>query len=263
MTYRTPVTEADLHAYVDGELSAERRHEVEAHLRTHPEVAREVEQYQRMNESLQQLYDPVLKEPIPARLLPHTARPPRPPRRRLLAAAAAVAWMTVGGLIGWNLQPATEVRLAKAPVASDPVRPNLVLPAAFAHTVYTTDIRHPVEVTAKDEAHLVAWLSKRLHTDIRAPSLATLGYHLVGGRLLPSTDRMAAQFMYEREDGLRTTLYVRRGAWENEATSFRFERDDALGVFYWIDGPLGYALIGDLERGELLALAEAIYAQLR
>ena len=33
-------------------------------------------------------------------------------------------------------------------------------------------------------------------------------------------------------------------------------------VFYWLDGPLGYALAGSLEREELLRMARQVYEQL-
>jgi anti-sigma factor RsiW len=256
MTNSPPITEADLHAYVDGELSPARHSEVDAYLRTHPEDALAVEEYQRMNRAFRQLYDPVLEEPVPPHLVPRT------PRRRLWAMAAAIGWMSIGGVLGWWLQSTFEIQVAEAPQQWDQLEPSLVQPATFAHVVYTPEIRHPVEVSAKDEQHLVAWLSKRLHADIRAPNLTAQGYQLIGGRLLPSTNRMAAQFMYEREDGARATLYVRQGAWENETTAFRFERDGSLGVFYWIDGPMGYALSGDLKRSELQVLSKSIYEQL-
>ena len=257
MTTRSPITDCDIQAYVDGELSAERQTEVEAHLLAHPEAAFVAEEYQQMNRALRQLYDPVLEEPVP----PQLALPP--PRRRLWAIAAAIGWLSIGSIIGWGAQSARVVQLAEAPHQWDLLEPNLVRPAAFAHTVYTPEIRHPVEVSAGDEQHLVSWLSKRLHADISAPDLTSQGYRLVGGRLLPSTNRMAAQFMYERNDGQRATLYVRRGVWENEATGFRFMREGSVGVFYWIDGPLGYALLGDLERNELQSLSEVVYEQLR
>jgi anti-sigma factor RsiW len=256
MTNSTPITEADIHAYVDGELSPTRESEVEAHLRTHPEDALAVEEYKGINQALKQLYDPIMEEPVPPHLIQHT------PRRPLWAIAAAVAWMCIGAALSWGLHPELGVEVAETTSQWDLLEPNLVQPAAFAHAVYTPEVRHPVEVSAEDEQHLVTWLSKRLHTDINAPNLKPLGYRLVGGRLLPSTNRMAAQFMYERKDGQRATLYVRHGVWENDTTAFRFERDDSLGIFYWIDGPLGYALIGDLERSELQRLSEAVYEQL-
>lgn len=253
MTYRTPITEADLHAYVDGQLSPARQREVEDYLAGDADAASRLADYRRINEDLHALYDPVLEEPVPEQLAG------RRRRRRLLRTAAVAAWMALGGVIGWLLHPASEVIL----VAEGPMERDLVHPAAFAHTVYAAEVRHPVEVPAAQEAHLTAWLSKRLHTEIRAPNLAAQGFALMGGRLLPSTDRMAAQFMYERSDGRRVSLYIRRGAWDRELTSFRYARKDGIGVFYWIDRNMGHALVGELSRAELLTLSQTIYEQTR
>ncbi len=35
-----------------------------------------------------------------------------------------------------------------------------------------------------------------------------------------------------------------------------------LAAVYWLEGPLGYALVGALERAELIALAKSVYRQL-
>lgn len=252
MTYCTPITDADLHAYVDGQLSPTRQKEIEEYLASHPEDAARVKDYQRVNEGLQQLYNPVLEEPIPAQL---TVRP----SRKLLRVAAISAWLSIGAVIGWSLNtPTVMVQLAGGPVQQD-----LVKPAAFAHEIYSVEVHHPVEVTADHEQHLVKWLSKRLHTEIHAPSLVGHGFKLIGGRLLPSTNRMAAQFMYEREDGMRLTMYARRGAWKNNETSFRIGQEGSLTIFYWIDGPMGYALVGELNRDELMKISNTIYQQIR
>lgn len=253
MSYRTPVTDADLHAYVDDQLSAQRRQEVDEYLASHPEVRAELVDYERLNQGLHELFDPVLDEPLPNQL---EMKPIR--RGRMLRVAAVAAWMMVGGVVGWILHSTTTpVSIVAAPTQQD-----LVKPAAFAHAIYSSEVRHPVEVTADQEKHLVSWLSKRLETKLEAPSLVKEGYKLIGGRLLPSTNRMAAQFMYERTDGLRITLYVRDGVWDNETTSFRFEYEGNLGIFYWIDGALGYALVGELNRNELLQASKTVYEQL-
>jgi anti-sigma factor RsiW len=126
-------------------------------------------------------------------------------------------------------------------------------------------VRHPVEVTAAEEKHLVAWLSKRLDAPLRTPSLAAYGYQLLGGRLLPPTRASdpapLALLMYENAQGKRLSLLVKREA-NNAETSFRFSEDAGARVFYWIDGPFGYALAGDLDRGELQTIARAVYQQL-
>ena len=123
-------------------------------------------------------------------------------------------------------------------------------------------MRHPVEVAASDQAHLVAWLSKRLGTKLRVPDLSAQGFWLVGGRLLPdSTGAVAAQFMFERSQGTRLTLFVRRDAQGND-TAFRFAQDGSLSTFYWVDRGYGYALSGDQSREFMLTLADSVYRQL-
>ena len=118
----------------------------------------------------------------------------------------------------------------------------------------------PVEVTASEEQHLVNWLSKRLGAGVRAPDLEPAGFALVGGRLLPGSDGgPAAQFMYEDQSGRRLTLYLRHAQWDSGETAFRDAERVGVSLFYWIDGPFGYALAGDLDRERLLEVARLVY----
>jgi len=250
MNTHTPITDADLHAYVDGALEPARRNEVEQWLTSNPEAAATVRRYQEMNRELRALYDPVLAEPLPPRLHVRSRRLP------WAAAAAGVACMAIGVVLGWTLKPEPELLFTHS------IEQQLVRPAAFSHRIYSAEKIHPVEVRADQEQHLVQWLSRRLNTDLTAPNLSAQGYVLVGGRLLPSTDRMAAQFMYENPRGVRVTLYLRRGAWENSESGFRYFESADANTFYWVDGPFGYALSGNISRAELLALSEAAYHSL-
>ncbi|KAB8063984.1 anti-sigma factor family protein, partial [Janthinobacterium violaceinigrum] len=135
--------------------------------------------------------------------------------------------------------------------------------AAIAHAVYTPEVRHPVEVGVEQEAHLVQWLSKRLGSNLQPPVLSPLGYRLIGGRLLPGDgDGPVAQFMYEDGSGKRLTLYVARERAGRQETAFRYTQEKELGVFYWIDGQMGYALSARLPKAELGKIADAVYAQL-
>jgi anti-sigma factor RsiW len=131
-----------------------------------------------------------------------------------------------------------------------------------AHAVYSPEVRHPVEVGAEQEAHLVAWLSKRLGTSLRIPQLSGIGYSLVGGRLLPGERAPVAQFMYQDAQGQRLTLYVRTNGEQTRETAFRFAQDGSVRVFYWIDRGLGLALSGEIGKDELLRVATAVYQQL-
>lgn len=251
MNEERPVTDYELHAYVDNQLDPSRRAQIETYLAQHPDAAAMVKDLQRLGQSLHTLFDPVLTEPLPAAIQFPSAR-----KHYARRVAAVVAWVAVGAVLGWNVNHWSGNRPSKL------LETQLIGPAAFAHVIYSAEIQHPVEVKAEEEQHLVHWLSKRLNTTVTAPNLAAGGYHLVGGRLLPSTDRMAAQFMYEDNSGRRVTLYLRRGAWDNTLTAFRYNRSGNVGVFYWIDGPLGYALSGELDKTELLKLAKIIHPQI-
>jgi anti-sigma factor RsiW len=67
--------------------------------------------------------------------------------------------------------------------------------------------------------------------------------------------------MYENTQGRRLSLLVRREA-ANTDTAFRFLQNGRTGVFYWIDGPFGYALAGEMDKSELAPLARLVYQQL-
>ncbi len=266
---KSVVTEADLHAWIDGRLPAESRADVAAWLQDHPQDAARVEHYRRQNIVLQDQYDVVLDEPVPARLsamgqrlrlAENIERPSRPWLQRYAAVLAALA---IGGVGGWFTHLWYDGFTTKSAAARS--TPSFVRQAVIAHVVYSPEVRHPVEVGADQEAHLAAWLSKRLGTKLRVPHLAELGFSLVGGRLLPGQpdDRLpVAQFMYQDAKGQRLTLYVRTDAESARETAFRFAQEKNVGVFYWVDQKLGYALSGEIEKPELLRVANAVYKQL-
>jgi anti-sigma factor RsiW len=138
--------------------------------------------------------------------------------------------------------------------------------ASVAYSVYVPEVRHPVEVEAAQQQHLVQWLSKRLNRPLKLPSLTPAGYELVGGRLLPGDSGARAQFMYQNANGERVTLYV--GAVEGAAgkgmgeTAFRFASEAGVASFYWVENGFGYAISGKLPRPAMLVLAESVYRQL-
>ena len=246
-----PVTEAELHAYIDGLLPAERRAEVDAYLAAHPEDAQRARAWQEQNQALHAWFDPVLAEALPARVR-RSALPRRMPP--VLRYAAVAAWFALGGVAGWYVHAYNTAKSADS-IA-------FAREAVIAHVVYSPEVRHPVEVGADQEAHLVAWLSKRLGANLKVPHLQAVGYQLVGGRLLPGNQGPVAQFMFQDGNGRRLTLYVRRGARDGNETAFRFAQERGVSVFYWLDGKFGYALSGEIDKAALLLVADAVYRQL-
>jgi anti-sigma factor RsiW len=277
-----PVTEAELHAWVDGQLAPARHAAVDAYLARHPAEAERLQAYTAQNAGLRDLFQPVLDEALPPALarvpqapstqsaqntqppqpLPRPAPAPAWPLRRM---AAMLALTLAGGAAGWWAHGLSDAdatgqrntgERAQLAAASLPAR------AALAHAVYTPEVRHPVEVGADQQAHLVAWLSKRLGAPLKAPQLGAQGWELEGGRLLPGQSGPVAQLMYRDAGGARLTLYISTEQKQAHETGFRFAREGEVGVFYWIDGPYGYALSGNLDKAALAAVANAVYAQL-
>ncbi len=254
MSEDAPITEAELQAHADGRLSPARAAVVEAWLAGRPEHAERLQDYRQLSEELRALYEPVLSEPIPEGLLV-----PRKHRRWPVAFRAA-AWiglgLAVGAVAGWQLHD------QRVPSAAD-AGSVMARRAALAHATYSPEVRHPVEVGADQEAHLVAWLSKRLGASVRAPKLENVGYSLVGGRLLPGETGPVAQFMYQCNAGTRVTLYVRTEAASNSESAFRYAKEGNVRVFYWADRKLGYALsTSDISKDDLLKVSNAVYQQL-
>lgn len=261
-TNRLPITEADLHAYVDGRLADARRPEIEAYLRTRPEELARVNAWASHSAALRRMLDPVLDEPIPIAL--SVRRPPRALPWRRLAAAASIA--AVSAAAGWLVRGASSDDVARAGLAAAAPRDAAAAfaqRAAVAHVVYSPEVRPPVEVGVDQEEQLVAWLSKRLGAQLTPPRLGHLGYELIGGRLLRGSRGPVAQFMYHDADGQRLTLYVTREAAGTGNVAFRYAREGPVNVFYWVDGRFGYAISAGAERNELHTIAREVYRQLR
>lgn len=272
---KTPAfPEEDLHAYTDGQLPA-RASEMAAWLEQDPAHAGDlhrVRAWRAQNRALHAHYDPVLEEPLPPRLAAAVLAGAGEPHRRRDEAGegaangpfwwryAAMLLLTLAGAAGgWLAHDLTGGGRART-LASAPVM--LARQAAVAHTVFSADLRRPVEVGADQEQALVTWLSRRLGVNVRAPKLAPLGYDLIGGRLLPGQSGPVAQFMYQDAAGQRLTLYVSHDQVQNSETGFRFAQEGKVNVFYWIDGQFGYALSGGVARAELSRIASSVYEQL-
>jgi anti-sigma factor RsiW len=246
------VHEHELHAYVDGTLPEARRLEVEAWLAAHPEDAARVQAWAAQNQSLHAAFDAVLNEPLPLNLVRATRRPALPVPFKTMAATLA---MLVTGLVGYAIGLNTPGQAPAAPAY-------LARDAAIAHAVFSPEARHPVEVDAAHVDHLVAWLSKRVGTQLQAPDFSAQGFDLLGGRLLTGETGPVAQFMYQDKIERRVTLYVRRAVAGNTETTFRHATENGVDVFYWIDGDFGYALSGQIGRQSIRQLADAAYQQL-
>jgi anti-sigma factor RsiW len=246
---KIPVTEDELHAYVDNELPSERRTDVEAWLATHSDDAERVRSWREMAEALHARYDSVADEPVPKRL--EIERLVRQPRQWMYGAvAASLLAFVAGGGVGW---------LAHGAVASPSAFQSFTVDALDAHRLYVVEVRHPVEVPGSERTHLQQWLTKRCGWDVRAPELDATGLKLVGGRLLPGPTGPASFLMYESTSGERFTVYTARS--QAEATQMRYATQDSNGALFWAERGVGYVVSGGSDRERLTQVARLVYDQ--
>jgi anti-sigma factor RsiW len=250
---KIPVTEDELHAYVDHELPAERRGDVEAWLAAHPDDAERVQSWLAMADALHARYDSVANEPVPKRL--ELERLMQPPRKWVYGAiAASLLAFIAGGGAGWLVHGAAATPSSFQSFTAD---------ALEAYRLYVVEVRHPVEVPGSEKAHLQQWLTKRCGWEVLAPELAATGLKLVGGRLLPGPTGPASFLMYESPSGERFTVYTAKAS--TEATQMRYttqEHDGGKdGAMFWADRGVGYVVSGTSDRERLSQVARLVYDQ--
>jgi anti-sigma factor RsiW len=254
-----PITDEQLSAWLDGELDAAASAEVQAWLARDPDAAQQARLWAADRDALRAHFAPVLQEPVPVQL--RAAAWQRVGWPRWAQAAMAAGLLVTGALAGggsmWQWQQRQmaqlQVRLAAGTAQG------WVQRAALAHSVYVPEPRHAVEVKAQEE-HLARWLTRRIEVPVKLFDLQAQGFALVGGRLLPDGPGKSAQLMYEDAQKRRVTVYLRKPDKPGDV-AFRYEQQGALGMFYWVGDGCGYALVGELPRATLLALAQAVYQQ--
>jgi len=262
------ILEDDLHALVDGRLAPGATAALRERLSANPQAQATVEAWQAQRDALKGLYATADDTPLPSSLVTAAERAQR-------ARDQASQWWRWGGMaasvllafgMGWVANTQWHGRPGDDTMARlEPAR-HFAREAAVAYAVFQPEVRHPVEVTAAQQEHLVQWLSKRVGRPLKIPVLAAQGYELMGGRLLSGDDGARAQFMYQNSAGQRLTLYL--GALKPstgsaaKATAFRFLDDGPVPGFYWVDQGFGYALTAQLPRPALQELATVVYRQL-
>jgi len=251
----SPVTEEELHAFVDGELPTDREAAVTAWLATHADAATQVGAWRAQADAIRARYGAVVNEPVPKRLmLEQVMRHDRTGGRHLaaMATAAALIAFVFGGAVGWFAHGAS----AAAPTGFD----TFTAEALDAYKLYVVEVRHPVEVPGSERTHMTQWLSKRLGAELRVPDLQSIGLKLVGGRLLPGPTGAAAFYMYEGPSGERYTIYCAKAT--APETALRYRSGQQQAAFYWVDNQVAYVVSGPADRARLEKITKIVYEQI-
>ena len=137
--------ENQVHAYVDGLLEENDKITFEKILLDNDELCEKVSNYQDQKRLLNNLYQPILQEAIPDQILIKAKLYHR--GQKLFNIAASVILVAFGASLGWFLKTNQ--------IKENEIIVNLAQPAAAAYAVYSPEVKHPVEVFADQEQHLV------------------------------------------------------------------------------------------------------------
>jgi anti-sigma factor RsiW len=251
-----PITEDDLHAYVDHALEAEQRAEVATYLDDHPDVAKRIRAFSDQRELLRAALAPIADEPLPpelnlSRIIEQRTRRPSVARW----AMAAMLLLCIGGISGWVVRGALQ--------ASPEGLVALAQEATASYNVYAPDRVRPVEVRAAETGQLVQWVSDRLHRPVKVPDLTTSGYRLMGGRLVATSHGPAAMFMYDDDHGSRLVVLTRPMSSADQNAPMTPQSQGDVGGFAWADDGVGYSLVGHAASESLRPIANEVRKQAR
>jgi len=238
-----PVTELELHAYIDGELPPDRRREVGALLERDPALAQRAAAFMADKQRLAAAFDPIAAQPLPAAWIARIRTAPRPrrpgPADWRAIAAAVLLCLGLGSGGAWLLRPPADTILADAERAHDAAAPGVT----------------PPPTGARDDV-----LRTALGLPVRAPDLAALGYRLTGVQILTlGSGAHAAELVYQDAQAVRLTIYVRKSA---GAARFDLLRRGSLRVCIWQDDVVGAVITGQMSAGAMMRVASRAYADL-
>lgn len=225
-----PITETDLHAYVDGRLGAERCGEVEEYLAAHPDVAAQVMADMAATRALRSVLDAPLPEGRQrtrdqAVALGLALAGRRGPGLRRAAAAASLALVFAGGWFAGQVATST------------PLTPDFVDDAMMSRetSLLRARMASQPETVRLDRAEISA------ATQVVLPKLPR-SWRMTDVQVYPSEDGPSVGMAFQsRELGPISLFAVRtRDSSRIEPTTIR--RDGGV-VAYWRNGDMAYALM--------------------
>jgi len=246
MSDRPQISDEELHAYIDGELSPVRAADITALCQYDRELALKIAAFQADKARLVELYGSLAERPVPAAWLHTIERAQRrntfrPSRQIMYAIAASLALLIVGATTYRMVKPSDEDATVAIALAA---RHDSLMMADATGTGATLDA---ATHTVRDV----------LGPAIKAPDLSKLGYTLMAARAVP--ERKAVTIDYRDGQNHAFTVYL-----SHSPGTERFDmlRRGATRICIWQDEELSAVMVGEMSAGEMLRLATLAYAGL-
>ena len=240
-----PVSDEELHAFIDDELAAPRRREILLLLEQDATFAARVADYRADRDRLRAAFGAHTEQPIPSAWVRAVETATVPQRRlaasgRRYAIAAGIALLLVGGAaVAVREWPAGTTILATAEAARDEVtRGRSLTPDQLA------------DARSRDDV-----LRAALGMNVRAPDLHRYGFHLARLELFGH----AAQLRYVDERRRLLTIYVRPSP---GTVRFDLLRRGDVRVCVWQDDVVSAVIMAPMSAGEMMRVASSAYRDL-
>lgn len=278
-------------AYLDGEVEASERRDIEAWLDGDPAARDRLAALAHSAQLVREAFDEVSREPVPDQLIAAargaTAAPagarvfpfapqraatfggPRARWRVALPIAASLFGLLAGGGAAYfgvgQLLPAAVTGARAPPAVEAAVANNLWLDNAagdFKLFVAAGD-NALIDVPATgDSREALQKISQSLTQQVRLPDLKPWGLNFRGARLVVVDGRPAAQLLYATENKAIGPMALIIGSSKQPDIPPSFDRRQDVNMLYWRHQGRAYVLVGQADAGYLWGIGNDVAWQL-
>lgn len=255
-----------LSALLDGQATAEERQVLEARLQDDPHAQRVHEHLARGSSRGREVFNDLLKEPVPLDLVREikTAPQPRkavrlPSERRFpfplkptarQAGTACLLLFVLGGGLGYMLgQPSAAT--AHPPVAD--TRGDWLNDIVAHYRVFSRPTDRLAELPATDSAAIVEWLLANTGVNFRIPDLSGNGLTFQGARLFVAGGTPVGHLVYTSAEGEVIGLLFRKNHPDDDGFSELIR--DSIALMSWKSPTTTYIVVGPSSAASLDEIA--------
>jgi anti-sigma factor RsiW len=251
-----PVTDDDLHAYVDDRLDPAQRRMVQAYLAQNLAQQRRVDGWIAQGHALRAAFAPVAEEPLPPELTPAHLTDALARRRshwlgaQWRAAAGLVLAIGVGGAAGWfghgTMTPG---------IAPDTGLTALTLETTAAYRIFAPT---PAVTATNADTPNDSLLWQTLGHKFTIPDLAGAGFTRSHINWVATTHGPAAVVTYQNTDGTRLMLLVRHMDVPAPNDHMTESHTNGHTLFAWISNDMGFTVMSATATPQLHHIANQI-----
>ena len=277
-------------AYLDGEVDASERREIEGWLDTDPTARDKLAALAESAALVRSAFDEVVHEPVPDRLIAAARGEKLSAERRAnilpfkrgrspagapagrswwlgLPLAASLCGLLLGGSVAYlsvaKLLPGALE--GKQPAVEMAAADNLWLDnaAGYFKLLASAGDGALIDVPATgDPREALQKISQSLPQEVRLPDLKPWGLSFRGARLVVADGRPAAQLVYTTDNKAIGPLTLVIGASKQPDIQPTFDRRQDVNMLYWRHHGRAYALVGQTDIGYLWGIANDVAWQL-